>query len=464
MNNISPTITITASSKQGMTAWAVFIEHIRHADMALWLVITGLNIIFFALLFGKTNFRGINAGFGIFRYTAPASLFIFLGGGIRFLTTKGRIWKRKRYRAWLGLYLAIVVIMITRSFGENKPLLDTFWGAMPYLLVAVIFVGQKKSDWWLLNCVFIEHGLIASLYGLWLLLTMHAERVGISQARQLMYGTDLVLVQALLYSVPFLFLSYPAQSRLGKVTGVTGLLIYLFIGIFGQVRSIIGAILILLTIFFYIWFLKNRRYSFTKRIAIISLIVFLMLGAIFLGLNSKWGHRSGFVLSWEGLSNRFRYNVAKDGRWEEARIVNNLMSWDKWLLGAGVAGEWSSPDIYQGEKRYMVHLGYFHLIFKGGFLLALLFLLFPIVEGWQKMLTSYNTYTIVAGGICARYSLQMLTGGAPATELWFILLFLCAGLCAGDNKHEFGIGDPHQSWRINTQINSDKSKSLSISM
>ncbi len=415
-------------------------------SVPLLLVVLGMHIAFFAIWWGGTITRGQMAGLGVQRYEAVAYALIFLGSYLAFFSGHGgKIWRQSRYRRWLGLYSGLVVLMVLRSFTSGASLLALFRETMPFLLVAVVFIGQNKAYWRTLNNTFLIHTAVGVVYSILVLVTVSLGETTAPLTRGLIWTqTDVMLAKNLLYAVPFLVVSYPAQARLGRTISVLGLLLVVVLGVLSQTRAVILWAVLALLLGGYIGF---RVKSFMKTYGKVLLRLAVVLGIIVLLFGGGSLERLGVSASWESLLSRFTgsqgviHHTLGDARIYEAKLVVSTMSWDDWLLGRGVSARWSSSNMYSGETRSMVHIGYLHLIFVGGVGLVLLFAFFPLGVAWRLLLTSRDVGTLAAASIVVLYSVSLLYAGAPQAGLWFVLIFLCAG------KMAVGTAKPHKGSR-----------------
>lgn len=402
----------------------------------LLLVVLGMHIAFFAMWWGGTITRGQMAGTGVTRYEVVAYALIFLGSYLAFFSSRGgKIWQQSRYRGWLELYSGLVVLMVLRSLMAGTGLLSLLLDTMPFLLIAAVFMGQNRAYWRTLNSTFVFHAGLGVIYAI--LVLMHVSLgagITASLARTVIIGqTDLGVANGMLYAVPFLVVSYSTQSRLGKTVAMLGLAILLVIGVLSQTRSIIVKAVLTLLLAGYTGF-RTKLFLKTYRKVLLALAVLIGIGGLLLGAGSL--EKPGVSTSWKYLLRRFTgskgviQHTMEDARLYEARLVGSMMSWDDWLIGRGVSARWSSPNMYGGETRTMVHIGYLHLIFVGGVGLALLFVFFPLGVGWRILLTSRDVGTLAAAAVVVIYSVSLLYGGAPQAGLWFVLIFLCAGKVA----------------------------------
>jgi hypothetical protein len=126
------------------------------------------------------------------------------------------------------------------------------------------------------------------------------------------------------------------------------------------------------------------------------------------------------------------YFAEREGRTVELALLSNRMTlWD-WVFGQGLGASWNDSLIYDGDRRFMVHVGYFMLIFSGGVLNLLLFGFGPLLSGVQLFLR--RPHTAVAFASCAvllERIVRMFYFGAPDATLDFVLLCICFAFSVG---------------------------------
>ena len=147
-------------------------------------------------------------------------------------------------------------------------------------------------------------------------------------------------------------------------------------------------------------------------------------------------------MGFSNLMDRFvgeEYSVIQktknDFRWIEASIVIEDFKPMDWILGRGSAGSWSNYSAFGGMERSMTHVGYLHLILKGGVPLLLLFFVGPLGLGLFRLMTARKWETLACAGVLVAYSIDLITGGAPEQSLKIALVFLCFGRCIADKGH-----------------------------
>jgi len=86
--------------------------------------------------------------------------------------------------------------------------------------------------------------------------------------------------------------------------------------------------------------------------------------------------------------------------------------------------------------RTGLHIGYLHLIFRGGIVLLLFFLVGPIFLGIKTLLSEHRNITFAAAGVLVQYMVDLAHLGFPEAKLWFVLICLSMGICASSLNTE----------------------------
>jgi hypothetical protein len=400
----------------------------RRLDLPLGLLIAGLNIVYFVnFLFPYSIIIGDAPD--TYRYRLFGFGLMVIGGLLRIWQREAAILKLPKYRAWFAAYMAVIAIMCVRSLLAGVTPIRILGDAMTYLLFFVAFLGQGDRDWKLLRWTFVLHGLVGVLYTGWAL-----SRISVTWRLEFVLS-PLYPAYQYLYAWPILILSYPMLPRLGKLVALLSPVAILTIAIFGQYRGLFTYELIgylLLAVF--AWRRSGTIEVPAKRILFVW--VSLIATVLFLGLATPWGESSGFQASFEQLLRRqTQYGspietFASDYRWYEANLLIHDLSPDEWVIGRGISASWQFWDAYGGEIRNMAHLGYLHLIFKGGLVFLLLWLIFPLAQGWKALLGSRDLVTLAAAGFTAFYTFELITGGILNASPYAVVLYLSAGQCA----------------------------------
>ena len=410
------------------------------------LLFSGMTVAFFTRWLGQSiELRGEMVGSDTFRYNLIAYLLILFGAYIAFLESNGGvILKQRFYRIWLFLYFSLVTIMVVRSYSEGVGIISVLWNSITYLLVIVMFFGQRDSFWLRLNRILVIFTILGILYGAFVFINIQLPHGMTFFQRSIAIESDLGLFNSLLFAAPFLLLTFPIQSKGAQIISVLGCLFITINGILTLTRSTVLQGILPFLLAYFIWRrVKGGRGAARLFIKISVLLVFL----VFIIWASGWTSRIGLVYSWEALVNRatlggsFVKYTLEDFRFAETKFVADKMSWGEWLLGRGVSGRWSGVVYYEKEgrifysnvvERGMVHIGYMHLVFRGGIFLLLLFIIFPLGAGWWALFNSGDIWTLAAAAMMVRYSVNLLWGGYTSPSVGLVLLYFCAGRLAAN--------------------------------
>lgn len=337
----------------------------------------------------------------------------------------------------MGGFCLAIFVMAARGMIAGDSAFRIAWGAVPFLLVVCVFTGMDRNVWGWLPSNLTLHTAVGCVVGFVQVFFLDYRDLELTRmtSRQLYYGTDLALATNLLYGVPFLLFSWGERTKLQRTIAILGIVVMLLSGIFGATRAHIKVAAVLLIILAIIWIRQRETFrQLPKVLALSVVLVSLAAGGLQLALNSDWGMRSGFTISYDRLIERFTgkqtsviERTLNDYRWYEAGLVMDKFSAADWFLGRGAAGTWSDFEAYEGREREMVHVGYVHLIFKGGLFLLVLFVWCPLLFGWCRLFTERTWFMLACAGVLANYSITLITGGAPNEEVGTVLIFLCAG-------------------------------------
>ncbi|GAJ21160.1 unnamed protein product, partial [marine sediment metagenome] len=138
------------------------------------LLFSGMTIAFFTRLLGQSvELRGEMVGLGVFRYNLIAYLLILFSACMAFIESNGGvILKQRFYRIWLFFYFSLVTIMTVQSYFEGVDIISVLWDSITYLLVIVIFFGQRDSFWLRLNRILVIFTILGILYSAFVFVNM----------------------------------------------------------------------------------------------------------------------------------------------------------------------------------------------------------------------------------------------------------------------------------------------------
>ncbi len=402
----------------------------------LWLFLLGLNAYFILPFLFHTRLGSANPGTQ--RYYYVSYICLVLGGLLEGKTFLANLKRYRKYAIWVWFFLSATIWMTIRSVAQSESVVRIIWNAAAYFgFIIFVMAGQNSNLWSKLNKVFIVHTLIGSAYIIWVLLTSGVyNRIGVlslSSYSLLFNASDVIPVP--LYAGPILMYSYTFQPRLGKLAAIFGYLASLLVYLFYQSRVGIGvAIIEILILAVILW--RSRKISrINLRRTIFGLLSVLLV--VFIAYNfsmksSSLGNRlfQAKLLLYQRFSSGVGMDTtSSESRWLEARIVSGNFTWDEWLGGRGVAATWSDPQLFRGQLRTMVHIGYINFILNGGILLLLLMLV-PFVWGMRALLKSSDWLTLAASGFVIQYYATIVVYGFPQESLVWMLFALAVGRCA----------------------------------
>lgn len=418
-------------------------------NLSIILLLLGMTIVFLTSWLGNwADLRNEATGLGVYRFYFLAFSLIFFSVLIR-ISRNGinAIWRNHFYRVWLSLYFGLFFLMEINGILDGRGIFNLAWDSIFYLLVIIIFLGQDNYLWFWLNRLLIFFTLIGIFFGMLSLINFSLPLGYSIIDRSLFGGTNLSLSSTLLFASPFLLYTYSIQSRLGRIVAFLGCILLLVFGIIAQTRSSVFQAIIPFLLAGFIWKRTEIKLVFFKRVIFIG---FLFITLILIVWNSSWAYNIGLNNSWQELLRRsfgsttidkeaLLETTLADYRLEEAKFFIEGLTWGEWIIGRGVSARWSSPYAYSGIPRSMVHIGYLNLIFKGGVILLLLFLIFPVGVGWIKFFKSHDPRTMACGAIMISYTISLFYGGFLEANQMVVLFYLCAGWLAGNNNKNLKI-------------------------
>lgn len=420
------------------------------------LFLVGLNVYFVLPALFPADYYTVSVG-GSLRYYVMAYLCMVLGGVIELGRLRTlHVTLPKHHLRWAFALAGVLVLMIWRSLIAQETVLYILLNSLTYFsLVFIGIIGQNSDHWSRLNKVFVIHTFAGGAYALWLLLTSgvqsRADIMAFSAYNVLLGNGN--IIPPLCYAAPALVLSFPSQSKWGKLAAVLGYAVMLLIYVFWQSRiGIVMAVCELALSLILAW--QNKHLTFRRLcIAGAVLAVGVLLFAEFyssLDVGAGWKARlqaAGDLTQerWTSEDGGVVATVLADPRWEEAMFVAEQLTPDEWAIGRGVAATWSDsrvdPASYGGALRYsMVHVGYMHYIFQGGFLfLAVMFV--PLLGALRAVRVRRTRFGPAAAGMVILYYIQMIGYGYPTMSLSWALLGLVTGLCFAETAPQTAVDE-----------------------
>lgn len=228
----------------------------------------------------------------------------------------------------------------------------------------------------------------------------------------LMTATDVSFYKNFAF-LPLLYYYIPSSKwRINMM----GLSLTLLLAIIGARRGNVLLSFVLLVGALY--FRAKSKPNSTRIIAILFGIFILAISAYFV-LHSTM---SGYLLE-RGL---------EDSRSAVEDAMLNQMSTKELIIGKGLNGRYFFPileDDYLNGWRYVIETGFYNLVLKGGYLLAISYVLLLVIPAYKGLFNSNNLFC-KAGGLYILYNLISLWPfGILAFRIDFFFLWMMIVCC-----------------------------------
>jgi hypothetical protein len=159
---------------------------------------------------------------------------------------------------------------------------------------------------------------------------------------------------------------------------------------------------------------------------ILSLIVSILIGQ---SLGRFQESYEAFRLRWvQGASANITGNpITEDIRYHEVSLLADQMSsWD-WLAGRGLLARWDGSDMYNGEMRAMVHVGYMNYVFMGGIPLLILMCVAPVLA-LRRNAKVASPYVLIGSCYVIIRIIELSAYGVPhLIPSWFVECIFVGG-------------------------------------
>ena len=378
-----------------------------------------------------------------YRYYFGGYLIAILGGVLEFRIARRKIYNAQRFWVWTYFLIAIIIIMTVRSFLLNEPFINIFRGVI-FLSSPIVFsfIGVNNANWPTLFKTFIMYSLIGGAYALiFLFLSGANSRQGIQDlvGYSFIFGRNNVFPAAF-FAVGILTLTFPIQTKIGKLAAIFSFLGTMVIYFYYQSR--LGLALLGILFFLSIFIIWKERIQ--KRTAFLTLFIFTSLAIFsFDYLENFQGSQIGSSFQQAQLLTYQRFTlegdviqtIVADGRWEEVSRALADFTWSEYLIGRGIAATWIDP-VRGYISRTMLHVGYADFVFRGGIILFLV-MLSPIIWGGQNLISSKDFLSVASGAYLLLFGIQLFVYGHYSFSLEWILIGLVIGKCIITSELKF---------------------------
>jgi len=352
------------------------------------------------------------------------------------------ILSRHHIRAFLLSYLFVLGLMLAQlPLNDSRSTPLVIWeDLLVWLMPSVAVFGMKRANWQVLMRVFLWHTILGLAGALVIVpVTLGDSLLIESLGRGMRTMSALGVLAGLLYASPFLLLSWSIQSAWARIVPALGVALTTWGGIMGQFRNrlVTGVLVVLLAGWWIPWRLREKG----RRPGLTWVLIRLAAGAILLsalftdvsGLASYGRTGTAFLRQVEAMQLReqqgdYGVQAALLDRLQESQEALAEGSVWQLIVGQGVASTWSGGTLYL-ERRGMLHLGFGHLMFRGGILLLVLVMVFPFGVGIHVFLRSRDPLVLACASLLFLRVVFLFVANQFALSLAYVLTFLCAGGC-----------------------------------
>lgn len=332
------------------------------------------------------------------------------------------------YKFVFVIYLLLCVIMIARGYmidysyqwvtmqGMINFHFFQIYYILPYLIPLVVFIPIEKYDfsWIIKNTEWLSLILLV-IYILFfpkIIFSAQMEARGIGDESTHHFGTGFVLVFALM-SFIVLFKKY-TPTRIWWLYSIVLIMTLLIYAIAGRRGS--SVTLSMLLFFNFYFFIKSRKKN--RGIGYLILIG-LVIGCIYLYFSSS-------------LFDFIQQRGLEDTRSGVDESLLSQMSESELIYGKGLNGRYYYPlgmNDYLLGWRYGTETGFFNIVLKGGYLMALIYVYLLLIPALKGLFKSKNMFC-KAGGFYILLSLwELYPFGWLSFSLKFLVIWMLIVCC-----------------------------------
>ncbi len=304
------------------------------------------------------------------------------------------------------------IFTITRSISADVNALITLFGhylmAWAWITPLAIIFGFNIKNW---ICLFNFFPILLVVF---ILLSM----LSLFMPSDYSLGT----LEWMAFLV-LMLLTFPYQSRVNKIIIIVALLFYFILSYQTALRiHFIFIFMILGTLMFE--YIRNSSVSIIKKIIILFSIMFIMI-------------ISPLVL--DNIENKIKQTdtLTTDTRTFLFVELFDDLSASEELIGRGALGTYYSPYFYMLQRmgveggdhyqRSVNEVGYLHIIFKGGYVMLILYLLILLPAAYLGIFRSNNYIARMSGYLILCYLIIWLVSYYPVYSAEYILLWMAVG-------------------------------------
>jgi len=337
----------------------------------------------------------------------------------------------KAVKDWVTATGLITVWMILRTI-PNGDYGNTLYHLLPWVYLVFFPVLGYPIVWEGLLRTLSIHALIGVAFSLVFLIQSRTLIASVDVSRPDVID-EVTAAQGMLYSVPFLLYLYPLLPW-QRIIAALGILELVVIGISAETRQTIFLNGLIIGLALWIrW--KGRdlaaapKYRRVDGNMVLNYLILLFFAWSIMFISPTISTRI------EGLKTRFDLlgedQSSRSRSGELSSLVEQFNPLDL-LLGRGVRGGYFVSDVPGLSVEYteFVHMGFGHVLLKGGIILFLVFTVVFIRTGIRAIILAKDRLVVAASAMVIWYLAKNLFGNLWRFQsLSYILILICFGAC-----------------------------------
>lgn len=304
------------------------------------------------------------------------------------------------------------IFTITRSISTDVTALIALFGhylmAWAWITPLAIIFGFNIKNW----------VYLFKIFPILLVITILLSMLSLFMPVAYSYGT----LEWMAFLV-LMFLTFPYQSRMNKIIIIIALLFYFILSYQTALRIHFIFIFMILAVLMFEQ-IRGSSVSIIKKIIILFSIMFIMI-------------ISPLVL--DNIENKMKQtdSLTTDTRTFLFVELFDDLSASEELIGRGALGTYYSPYFYMLKRlgveggdhyqRSISEVGYLQIIFKGGYVMLVLYLLILLPAAYLGIFRSNNYIARMSGYLILLYLIIWLVSYYPVYSAEYILLWMAVG-------------------------------------
>ena len=344
------------------------------------------------------------------------------------------------YKYIFFVYISLCIIMIIRGYLIDYPYQWISWQGLinfhffsptyilPYLMPLIAFIPSQYYDFRpFIKCSVIVACISIILFVLYFRDIIYASKMSaIGYSDFYSFGATMAHIYI---PVGFAVLCQRFIPNKLWMTNLMALIATLLIYAVAARRgsTITTAMLFLFNIYFFV----KRKSQAAKFISIV-LSVFVIIGAFYFFMSSdlfSFIHQRGLEDSRSGV---------------DKALLEQMDSWEL-IFGKGLNGRYYYPlssDDYLGGWRYGSETGFYNIVLKGGYLMAIFYIVILLYPALLGIFKSKNTLCKALGFYIILSLIKLYPFGWLSFNLEFLIIWMGVAMC--QNQHILQMND----WQI----------------